>query len=285
MKKVLLSMLKFILKFLCIIYGAGFLLGSLGGLIMCFTDDVNPLIFDIILTLCCFSIGMLLLYIAFKKLRLTNKNTSQNVIASESNNKNAKQNGYAYTENSLSHEQGQKNLKLTLDSLNEIKQQLDSLQGTGISLKATVVSSPTPNEVLRDMQKNYSPMQAQSDTRILNDCIKLIQSTNNIETFFSRYELAMEKILTLEQAKQAGININTPITPDYIISLKSRADYVLQATYNKELEEINVLKTAKGKRNRIDKFSIFLSRYQDEFEFSNVYKNIIDKLHSYKKEL
>lgn len=285
MKKVLLSILKFILKFLCIIYGAGFLLGSLGGLIMCFTDDVNPLIFDIILTLCCFSIGVLLLYIAFKKLRLTNKNTSQTGISFASNNKKTKQHGHVYTENIKPQEQGQQNLKLALDSLNGVKQQLDSLQETGNFLKATVISSPDPNEVMRDMRKNYSQMQAQGDARILNDCIKLMQSTNSIETFFSRYELAMEKILTLEQAKQAGININTSITSDYVMSLKNRADYVLQATYNKELEEINELKTANGKRNRIDKFISFLSEYQDEFEFSNVYRNIIDNLNSYKKEL
>ena len=164
-------------------------------------------------------------------------------------------------------------------------QQLNEMIASGSVMKVTVQKSSAPKEILTQMQTSYSDIQGQNDIRILKDCVNLMNTTNNIETFFSRYELAMEKALTLEQAKQAGININTSITSDYVISLKNRADYVLQATYNKELEKINELKTTNGKRNRIDKFISFLSEYQDEFEFSNVYRNIIDSLNSYKKEL
>lgn len=69
------------------------------------------------------------------------------------------------------------------------------------------------------------------------------------------------------------------------MSLKGRADEVLQSTYDKELKEIDKLKTADGKKNRIDKFILHLSEYYDEFEFSSTYSNIMNSLNLYKKSL
>lgn len=64
---------------------------------------------------------------------------------------------------------------------------------------------------------------------------------------------------------------------------KDRADNVLEAVYAKELKEIQALKTPTGKRNRIDKFLNLLSEYFDEFEFSDVYNNIVDELNTLKQ--
>ena len=69
------------------------------------------------------------------------------------------------------------------------------------------------------------------------------------------------------------------------MSLKGRADEVLQSTYDKELKEIDKLKTADGKKNRIDKFILRLSEYYDEFEFSSTYRNILNSLNLYKEDL
>lgn len=282
MKKILL----FILKFICLLCGSVFYLGSLGGLILCFTDKVNPLAFNIIFTIILFTIGTFLFYITLKKIKYKEKAQSlDNSIQSQlSHNKQSdivKNDTNIQNQNQTASEQ----LKITQKQLNTAMTQLNDMITSGNAVKVTVQKSSAQKEILSQMQTSYSDIQVQNDIQILKDCVNLMNTTNNIETFFSRYELAMTKVLALEQAKQAGINVKTSITSDYVMSLKNQADYVLQAAYNKELEEINELKTANGKRNRIDKFISFLSEYQNEFEFSNVYRNIIDNLNSYKKEL
>ncbi len=129
----------------------------------------------------------------------------------------------------------------------------------------------------------YSEMQVDNDLRILNDCINLMQSTNNLETFFSRYELAIQKSLALEQA---GTNLNPIMTSQAIMQSKnSNLERILQTIYEKELTAINGLKTNKGKINRIDKLLETLSNYKADLQSLNNYKKIAINLHKLKKEL
>lgn len=177
--------------------------------------------------------------------------------------------------------------KTSQEFLNASSGQLNKIPASDNATKVTIQNADTtyPEEVLSSMRTAYSPMQVQDDIRVLNDCINLLCTTTNLDTFFSRYELASKKIMTLEQAKAAGIPINMSITSDYVMTLKKRADEVLQATYDKELKEIDALKTVTGKKNRLDKFILHLSEYYDEFEFSSTYSNIMNSLNLYKKSL
>lgn len=284
MKKILF----FLLKFICILYGSCFYFGCLYGLISCFKEGTKRLPLNIVLIFILFSLGTLLFYIAFKKITISTNNTesiphgntgyaNENKIPTPNANHSIEPNRDTLISPQESIEQlrtAQMMLSSTMNQLNESRTPI-----------VTVQSSSAPNEILNSMRSSYSPIQAQNDIRILNDSISLIQTTSNLETFFSRYELAMQKIQTLEQAKRSGMNINIPITSSYLISLKNHADNVLQATYNNELRKINDLKTSNGKQNRIDKFIDFLSEYKDEFEFSDTYKNILSDLNSLKKEL
>lgn len=177
------------------------------------------------------------------------------------------------------------------DRLNEalalLQSSLDQLNNITASRQAVTVkidsTSPYPPEVLASMKTAYSQSQIDNDIRILNDCINIMNSTSNLETFFSRYETAMQKAFSLQMARDAGITVNTTITPGYISSFNSRAENVLEAAYAKELKEINSLKTPSGKRKRIDKFLSLLSEYLDEFEFSDVYNDIINELNMLKQ--
>lgn len=54
----------------------------------------------------------------------------------------------------------------------------------GVSVRAEVTPPDVPEEVLRDMRKHYSLMQAQNDARILQESFQLCQQTYNFETFF-----------------------------------------------------------------------------------------------------
>ena len=137
-----------------------------------------------------------------------------------------------------------------------------------------------------NMLNAYSNIQAQNDLRILNDCINLMKSTNNFETFFNRYELAMRTALTLQQAQQTGINIGDFTTSNQIIELKqNNLERILQSTYTKELAAINNLKTAKGKINRIDKLLTILTEHKEDLEFINDYNKIIKNLKKLKSNI
>lgn len=129
----------------------------------------------------------------------------------------------------------------------------------------------------------YSEIEIQNDLRILNDCIKLMQTTNNFETFFNRCELAMQKSSALEST---GLNINPEMTLQAILQLKnSSLERILQTVYEKELSSINSLKTTKGKISRIDKLLETLSKYREDLISVSNYKKIVLNLHKLKKEL
>lgn len=153
-------------------------------------------------------------------------------------------------------------------------------------LSVNVTSSSVPQETLNAMQEAYSPMQADNDMRILQDSIQILQKTTNLETFFSRYEIAMEKALTLKQAKQAGIPINLNVSSQAITAYKhQRLAQLLPIIYKKEIQSIDELKTIKGKLNRLDKFSELLNKYALELEFVPGYDEIINNIATIKQNL
>lgn len=172
----------------------------------------------------------------------------------------------------------QNNIKNTYTS-----EQISNIEYAKISNK---LIDDTSNQFIPGMKGTYTSIQMQNDIRILNDCLSIMQTTNNLETFFHRYELAMQKIYTLNFAKSSGIKVNISFTPDKIISLKeSQKNRVLQMNYNKEISEIDKLKTVQAKNNGIDKFLSFLSQYEDEYEFSGSYKDVISSLKLFKKQI
>lgn len=260
-----------ILRIICGFWGIYFLLASIGGILICFTDTSVPIVLCLLLTVIFAIVGILLIKIAFNK----QKSNTDSTVNRNINN----------IPNTTPYQANQSVATCSTRTQNEPRYQPTSFQASNGRLKTSVVVPTVSNEFKTNMHQAYSTMQLQDDIRILNDCIHILNSTRNLDTFFSRYELAMQTILTLEQAKQSGIIINIPVTSQDIILLKGRADKVLQAAYDKELKEIDALKTVNGKKNRIDKFILHLSEYHDEFEFSDTYNNIISELNIYKKEL
>lgn len=68
-----------IARFLCMLCGSFFYIITLGGLILCFTDDVDTLVFNIIFTTIFFTLGTLLFYIGLRKLKYKEKVPSFNI--------------------------------------------------------------------------------------------------------------------------------------------------------------------------------------------------------------
>lgn len=152
----------------------------------------------------------------------------------------------------------------------------------------TTYQSEVPEEIMEDMRSSYTIQNSENNMRIAQESLDIMNKTNNLDTFFSRYETAMQHALTLEQARKADIYVSVPLGfSDSILATKSEQQgNVLKRAFENELHEINKLKTNKGKLNRIDKFIEKVKSYEDEFEFTaeDVYNEILSKLRLLKKE-
>lgn len=119
-------------------------------------------------------------------------------------------------------------------------------------------------------QKPVDLIALQRDLEIANDCAQLIENTVNPETFFSRYDLYMEKLSVLAEA-QASHRVK--VQGDNLVQKYERMN-----TDRQKIETINTfidrmwadtcqkaekLKTEKGKENRFNKFVEVLSTYNE----------------------
>ena len=50
---------------------------------------------------------------------------------------------------------------------------------------------------------DYFTLQADGNIGVFNDCLNLVQKTKKIDTFFMRYDLGLQKIVTLKEAIKA----------------------------------------------------------------------------------
>ncbi len=158
------------------------------------------------------------------------------------------------------------------------------------SIEVSVESSEVPKEILKDMRKSYTIQQASNDIRIARESLDIMENTENIDTFLSRYETAMQKVLTLLQAKQAGIPIKLEdnFKETLISAKKEEFGRLLYRSWGKELEKIDSLKTNKGKLSRLNKYIEKIQEiYEDEIEYvaDREYEDILSKAEKLKREL
>ena len=143
------------------------------------------------------------------------------------------------------------------------------IQEFGLTIKTTVTPDIPPKEILRDMRKSYTSVQAQNDFRNLDDCIRLIQTNTNFETFFMRSELGKQKALTLRQAEQAkikGIHGTQEAVTTMFSLAESQKERLLKASFEQVKQKVSSLSTPRGKKNNWNKYLEQLQKYQDEFD-------------------
>lgn len=151
---------------------------------------------------------------------------------------------------------------------------------SGVTIEATVTPDIPPKEILRDMRRSYTMVQAQNDFRILDDCIRLIQTTTNFETFFMRSELGKQKALTLRQAEQAkikGINGTQEAVTTMFSLAESQKERLLKASFEQVKQKVSSLSTPRGKKNNWNKYLDQLQKYQDELDldYLDLYTEIV----------
>ena len=147
--------------------------------------------------------------------------------------------------------------------------------------QASTIVLDTPEDILRDMKKHYSLMQAQQDYQIMRDSFDILQKTTSFEVFESRYEMMYRKAYTLIQARQAGCKgVDKFASGAEIIipQLENIRTLFLYNTYEKEIASAQQLKTPSGRNKRLTKFLEQLQEHEIEFATSDAYEEIVEKV-------
>ena len=156
-------------------------------------------------------------------------------------------------------------------------------EGELVTVQTEYTPSDVPDDVAMEMRKYYTLMQAQRDAEIMADSYRLASTTLNLETFCSRYDLAMQKAHTLLQAEQVGVRgiqkLNCHNACTAVInaagSLKAR---VLHDYETEEIYKVDALKTNKGKLNRYIKMLMELEKAEPTFMFMDEYEALTEKV-------
>lgn len=156
-------------------------------------------------------------------------------------------------------------------------------EGEFVTVQTEYTPSEVPDDIAKEMRKYYTLMQAQRDAEIMADSYRLASTTLNLETFCSRYDLAMQKARTLLQAEQVGVRgiqkLNCHNACTAVInaagSLKVR---VLHDYETEEIYKADALKTNKGKLNRYIKMLMELEKAEPTFMFMDEYEALIEKV-------
>lgn len=138
---------------------------------------------------------------------------------------------------------------------------------TGINI--SFAPQEVPEDILQDMRKCYTPMQAQDDMRIMLDSFKLCQQTTNFDTFISRLELGQRCALTLLQAHKAGCRVpdkkDIKTCDTLLASVTELKTAFLERTYIKETNAALLLKTPAGQHRRLEAYLTVLQEHEDDF--------------------
>lgn len=101
------------------------------------------------------------------------------------------------------------------------------------------------------------------------DSLGIMQKTTNPETFFSRYDLAMERLDGMVELQQKGIKLTSDLS-----SLKAQAlgqetaadtvNVLIDNAYTKQLQKLSTLKTERGRANSNQRWYASFEPYFDK---------------------
>jgi len=138
---------------------------------------------------------------------------------------------------------------------------------------------------IREMQSQYINNYLQDDTRITQDCFRILGETKNLGTFFSRAELCIKHVTRLEEAKRLMPWINVSIGGNHFgllntvsNSIKNEKPELLKRCWQKELDDASKLKTEGGRKRRLQPFLWELQKYENEFNGIYEYQSVISEI-------
>lgn len=112
----------------------------------------------------------------------------------------------------------------------------------------------------------------EQNLRIIQDCVNIVNSTKNPDTFFERYELMEKKIdelIAIQGPKYTGQSPTELKTQ--VVSKKQAAIHDMIDRYYTDVSvKASALKTAKGRMNRFHTFMSTLEDYYDQMNDANI---------------
>ena len=127
------------------------------------------------------------------------------------------------------------------------------------------VDRTTPEEAIAEIDR----MNAKIFMDEFQDCLNIMQKTTNPETFFSRYDLAMERLDNMLELQQKGIKFTSDLSSlkAQALSQETTADTVnvlIDNAYIKQLQKLSTLKTERGRTNSNQRWYASFEPYFDK---------------------
>lgn len=127
------------------------------------------------------------------------------------------------------------------------------------------VDRVTPEETIAEIDR----MNAKIFMDEFQDSLNIMQKTTNPETFFSRYDLAMERLDNMVELQQKGIKFTSDLSSlkAQALSQETTADTVnamINNAYIKQLQKLSSLKTERGRTNSNQRWYASFEPYFDK---------------------
>jgi hypothetical protein len=108
-------------------------------------------------------------------------------------------------------------------------------------------------------------------TRILNDSVKLVEESNNIQTIINRKNIAIEHLDWFIKNKLLGVHINPP--PEYskeqlLLNFNENLYRQVETLVRKQIDKAKELKTKQGKQNALNKSVQLIQNNMNYFDKS-----------------
>lgn len=271
MKKILF----FILKLICIIWGIIFYFAGIGELIMCFTDNINPLIFNVIMTIIFLGFGTFLFYIALKKLNYRKSSPSSEFDKSGTyvNNKHFPEHTQPDTQTCGQDISLQDSAVIDNSFVinNTSDEQIDGYIKTDNTIHRTdgkpITDEQIPYLIQVSHEKATAKMKIPQLVQLINESYLIMCNTDNPETLCNRYKFACTKMQELKYYYNQGFCNEKDIDCCKLLYTTNFCKLISSCYQKYATKARTELKTQKGVQNRINKFWTVIQNNVD----TNVY--------------
>lgn len=164
----------------------------------------------------------------------------------------------------LSYSIGTKGFRVTKQANGKIRKTY-SIPRTGLSYSETISSSKPSKKALKEVE--YAHMMAPQWLKIAEESAKICNETVNPETFFSRFDLMLEKLGQLAEIEHLVSFSGEPPSAAYQRIQQQRPALIhnmIERSYNRMIAEARSLKTKKGQDNKLVRYFTTMNTYSEQ---------------------
>lgn len=136
-------------------------------------------------------------------------------------------------------------------------------------LKLLLIPDLAEQNVSYNELLNMAMEQADNRIRISKDCVKIINETSKTDVFFDRFNLLINNLQYLALLEDYLRYTESNPTSDLESLLKEKTE-IVNRFFDRVYADAMTLKTETGRKNRIDKFKLELTKYNDFLNPENI---------------